>query len=406
MKVLQINNTDLMGRRFNGYDAMDALAQFGITSRMLVLRKESVDHRVTELLGLKTDDELQSAIVRLESRKGLSRVLFPWFDRIARTPEFRDADVVHWHLIHNGVISVLDLPRAFDSKPAVWTLHDSWALTGHCIQPRDCDLWKSGCPDCPHPDWPFPLSSEHSAAMWSLKERAYSEANVDVVVSTPQLEKRVATSPMRQHFTNVHRIPFGVDWPFSTDKAAARQTLGIPENQFVLLVRASDSPLKGLGLLRDALIARPPTRPTTLLSVDQRGHLESLRVNYDVREYGWVHDELYPALVAAADVVLAPYPWSVGFGLIAVEAMAAGRAVICFDDTSLADVTYAPEVGLAARNSDEAHLRECIDRLMMNSAECEQRGRRGREIALTEYTMDEYAGRLTTLYHRVLERHR
>lgn len=384
---------------------MGPLEELGVASHMLVLDRHSGDGRVSELLGLRSDELLQDAIDRLEIREGVSRVLFPWFERIASSREFKEADVVHWHLIHNRILSVLDLPRAFAAKPGVWTFHDSWAFTAHCIQPQDCELWQHGCPDCPHLDWPFPLPTKRSAEMWALKNEAYARSDVDIVVSTEHLERRASASPMSRHLPRIHRIPFGVSWSHSTDRRAARKALGIEPDRFVILVRANTSPLKGLDHLIEALQIAPPSRSVTILAVEQKGLLESLEPVYEVRDYGWADDDLYPMLVAACDVVLAPYPWAVGFGLMAVEAMAAGRPVVCFEGTSLADVTRAPEIGVAAHNHDAVHLRECIDRLMENPEECEERGRAGRALVQREYSMTEYASRLASLYRAVFERH-
>lgn len=240
--------------------------------------------------------------------------------------------------------------------------------------------------------------------MWSLKERVYSDCDVETVVATDRLEERYEESPLFRKLGRVHKIPFGVRWPYPTDKRSARKRLSIEADRFVILFRSVDSPLKGLAQIKEALSTAPPARPTTILATDGIGHLDSLKRHYDLREYGWVDDDEYALLLAAADVVLAPYPWAVGFGLFAVEAMAASRAVIGFSDTSIAEVTHAPSVGLAAQNLDPGSLRSCIDRLMLDPVECEHRGRMGRALVDREYSVDTYVRRLMTLYKQVIDK--
>ena len=73
-----------------------------------------------------------------------------------RVLEFMDSfkpDVIHLHNIHNHYIHV---GRLFDyikehDIPVIWTLHDCWSFTGHCMyfDFEGCDKWKYGCGDCP-----------------------------------------------------------------------------------------------------------------------------------------------------------------------------------------------------------------------------------------------------------------
>jgi putative colanic acid biosynthesis glycosyltransferase len=60
------------------------------------------------------------------------------------------ADVVHVHAIHSYMGGDLELLKIIfaKSKAVVWTIHDSWAITGRCAIIGDCDGWLAGCAPC------------------------------------------------------------------------------------------------------------------------------------------------------------------------------------------------------------------------------------------------------------------
>jgi len=107
--------------------------------------------------------------------------------------------------------------------------------------------------------------------------------------------------------------------------------------------------------------------------------------DYRIVDLRWVDDEaLYPLVCSACDVFLMP-SLAEAFGLTAVEAMAAGRPVVCIEGTALPAVTHAPECGIAVPASDAAALRASVDRLAADPSEAARRGRLGRSIVAEDY---------------------
>ncbi len=407
MNVLHVSYLDVSGRRFNGYDLIGDLAGRGIEGSLAVREKSSRHPRVTQVLEGPADAELQHAAREVEARHSLNNVLFPWGRVLERSAVFEAADIVHYHIIHQGFISIVDLPRLSAAKRSVWTFHDPWPLTGHCVHPEDCTGWLTGCTPCPHLDREFPMREDRAGAMWELKRETYERVDADVVVASEFMLDMVRRSPLAAPFERVHHIRFGVDTAAFTpehDRTEARRRLGIPSDEFVLFFRSTDWPLKGLTYILDALGSRQPLRPTTLLTVERRGLLAPLAAEYRLRELGWIGDEtLYPLLFAACDAFLMPST-AESFGLMALEAMASGRPVICFANTAVESVTHAPECGLAAAWRDAAALRDAIDLLASDPTEAERRGRLGREIAEREYGHERYLDAMTALYERVAAR--
>ena len=408
MNVLHVNNVDLQGRRFNGYDLMREMASRGVSGKQAVVTKLSDDPSVVGLLDQPGDIRLHGAIAAVEMRHSISNLLFPWGKILAQTAAFREADVVHYHLVHNNVISLLDLAMLFELKPSVWTFHDPWPMTGHCVGTQQCDRWLTGCSDCPHPDVPFAMVDDRADRMWKVKEAILRDVDPDVVVTSPRMRDMVRRSPLTSHLDKVHLVPFGIDSSvFLSDdrKLESRQALGIPEDDFVVLFRSTRTEFKGLPFIVEAMGLRPPSSPTTLLTIDGIGLVDDLSDDYNLVELGWVDDEtLYPLVYSACDMLLMPST-AEAFGLMALEAMAAGRPVVCFEGTSLPDTTHAPDCGIAVPLGDTAALREAVDSLR-DPLEATRRGMLGRELAERQYSLDGYLDALADVYRTALDRSR
>lgn len=93
---------------------------------------------------------LDALLTRIDGRagfhsKGITRRLLKKLNAI-------DPDVVHLHLLLGYYINVEMLFEWLASHrcKVVWTLHDCWAFTGHCIHftYAECEQWRSGCAAC------------------------------------------------------------------------------------------------------------------------------------------------------------------------------------------------------------------------------------------------------------------
>jgi hypothetical protein len=156
MNLLQINSSDTLGSRFNGLSISDLLEGQGVHSRHLVWRQHSQHPRVELAFNLPLRRYVAGGISRLETLLSVQSMLhLQWF-ALPLSATFRAADVVHYHIIHDGYFSLAALPMLSRLKPSVWTFHDPWAMTGHCVHPLECTRWQIGCGSCP--DLKLPLN--------------------------------------------------------------------------------------------------------------------------------------------------------------------------------------------------------------------------------------------------------
>ena len=125
-------------------------------------------------------------MARLTGRIGCFSVL-PTRKLLKKMEQFQP-DVIHLHNLHGWFVN---LPMLFSwlkkhDIPVVWTLHDCWAMTGHCphFAMAKCGKWKTGCGGCTqYRDYPRSLA-DHSAVMWKKKKKWFTGVK-DLTIVTP-----------------------------------------------------------------------------------------------------------------------------------------------------------------------------------------------------------------------------
>jgi glycosyltransferase involved in cell wall biosynthesis len=409
MKVLQINSSDLIGSRFNGFGIRHLLKAEGIDTHHLVWQKQSDSESSSRLFDIRGARTATNILGRLEhafsfhSRLQLQSFAIPLYR------EFRDADVVHYHIIHDGYFGLDALPRLSRLKPSIWTWHDPWPMTGHCIYPLGCERWMIGCGECPRLDLPFAMHRDRTAQDFQWKQRILRNSNIDIIVASEHMRRMVESSPIGQT-KPLHVIPFGINLQKfrPDDTTVARSRLGVLPNRVVIGVRAfSESPFKGFEFFVEALRRLGKTNAqVTIITTHNPGMLNEFIGTHQIIDLGWINDEsMMLDTFKAADFFVMPSV-SEAFGMMAIEAMACGKPVIVFDGTSLPEVTHAPQVGISVPMGDIDALAAGMRQLIESRAEREERGAAGRALAEALYGDQLFTKRLTDLYRSVAARHR
>lgn len=350
---------------------------------------------------------VRTQLKNLEHELSMNNLLYPFGKKLLDNPLFQQADLVHYHLIHNHFLSLFDYPALFCSKPSVWTIHDPWMISGHCVHPRDCSGWKTGCFACPQlNDAAFPMLVDKAADMWTIKRQVYRKIDTDIVVASRFMEDYIKNSPLTSHFDRIHRIPFGirVEQFQSGNRDKARSRWLIPQENIVLAFRADSNEIKGLFFIVEMLERINSPLPITLLTVGREKLPEILAQRFHVVELGW---QTNPAEISdfylASDMFIMP-SLAESFGLMAIEAMAAGCPIIVFENTVLPEITFAPECGVAVPYKSSEGLRMAVEHLIARPDERRQRGEIGRQLAQLHYRFEDYVNRHVSLYEEVVSR--
>ncbi len=406
MNVLQVNGYQSPGRRFNGLSLKSHLAALGVSSKYFVWEQDRLEDGVVSLQG---------SVVRKINRiaRGVERVLSLQSElylngtNLKGLPEFQEADLIHYHIIHSGFLSMQSLPSLTALKPSVWTLHDPWAMTGHCVHPFACQRWKAGCGQCPDLNTDFKISFDTTALNFRLKQFAYRRSNFEVIVASAWMENLVAQSPLFEGVP-VHKIPFGLDLEFfkPRDQSQAKARLGIEPERLVLCFRSVVNDFKGLQYIIEALDQIQVDMPICLLTLNDKGRIDQFKGRFQMVELGWINDDdVMRDVYDATDLFLMP-SLADSFGLMAVEAMASGKPTVCFEGTALPDSIFTPQAGVAVPTRDSAALAKAIERLIHNPEERLQRGLRSRQLAEQHYDIRKQAERMVEVYRRVVENRR
>ncbi|MDH1176945.1 glycosyltransferase family 4 protein [Achromobacter mucicolens] len=402
MRVLQVNGYQSPGRRFNGLSLKPHLEALGVSSKHFVWEQDRQEEGVVSLHGklLRKVNRLTRGVEKVLS---LQSQLYSNGMHMRRMEAFREADLVHYHIIHSGFLSMQSLPAMTAEKPSLWTLHDPWAMTGHCIHPFSCQRWKTGCGQCPDLKTDFAIQRDTTALNFRLKRMAYRRSNFEILVASSWMENMVRQSPLMDDVP-VHKVPFGLDLDFFKpgDQAAAKARLGIEPHRLVLCFRSVVNDFKGLQYVIEALDRLQTQVPICLLTLNDKGRIEKFKDRFQVVELGWTNDDsVMQDVYSATDLFLMP-SLADSFGLMAVEAMACGKPTICFEGTALPEVVFTPEAGLAVPSRDSAALAAAMERLIGDPQERLARGARSRQLAEQHYDIRLQAERMVDVYERVI----
>jgi glycosyltransferase involved in cell wall biosynthesis/GT2 family glycosyltransferase len=401
---LQISSEDVYGSRFNGYDLSNKLRNFNIDSSNCVLEKRSHnDQSVSEVYSgnKKHRKILQKHAINLNTYYSTSAHFYPFSYDILFSEKFLNSDVIHLHLIHNFFFNISDLPLFTILKPVVWTLHDPWALTGHCVHPGKCERWLTGCGDCPRLDTPISIKADTTSLNWMHKKLIFRNCDLDIIVSSKWMYEKVNASPFFKK-SRIHRIPFGIDLDIFKPKSnlAIRKTLGIPDNNFVICFRATDNEWKGFDYILQGLnYLKHERKDITLIVLNDKGMLRKYENSFQIIELGVIFDiERLINILNASDLFLMPSR-AESFGMMAIEAMACGKPGIVMNGTALPEIVKPEESGWqVVEQGDVLGMVDCIYEIYKSSAKRNEIGARAREAAQKHYNENIYVQKIKDVY--------
>lgn len=162
-----------------------------------------------------------------------------------------DPDVIHLHNIHGYYINVEVLFNYLKvcGKKIIWTLHDCWSFTGHCVyfDYVGCDKWKTGCNHCPQKsEYPARIGPDMSCRNYLKKRELFTGiSNMTLVTPSQWLADLISESYMKEYPTKV--IHNGVDMDvFKLTESNVKEKYNCKDKKIVLGVAAVWDKRKGL----------------------------------------------------------------------------------------------------------------------------------------------------------------
>ncbi len=185
----------------------------------------------------------------------------------------------------------------------------------------------------------FHTSTEHSLMMRIAKpwiKPGYEELDARIAVSPSAA--RTVTRALRVNVT--HIIPNGVDTSAFTHAKPREEWRGTPEQPTIGILGRMDEPRKGFDTFLEAIPAVRRVHPRARFLVAGRfsDRVAARAARAGVEVVGELAESEKARFMASMDVYCAPNTGGESFGIVLVEAMAAGAAVIASDLVAFRDV--------------------------------------------------------------------
>lgn len=271
--------------------------------------------------------------------------------RIIRLLDRLKPDVVHLHHVYGFWLNVEVLLNYLKKMgiPVVWTLHDFWAITGHCthFEAIGCEKWKSECGLCKQRRcYPYSLILDRSKELYNRKKNIFQKWNqLHIVTVSEWVEHFVKMSYLRDKMITV--IPNGIDlsvFYYDGDNTRPAEL----KNRFLILgVAMSWSSKKGLNdfIMMSEILKEDEVILLIGLSDDQKKNLPSniigLSKTNSVEELRKYYCE--------ADVFVSP-SLEETMGMTVAEALACGTPAVVYENTALTEL-ITPETGIVVEQN-------------------------------------------------------
>ena len=215
---------------------------------------------------------------------------------------------------------------------------------------------------------------------------------------------RAALKMISRYFADRYRIiPNGIDYAHF-----AAEVPPIPkyiDNKRNILFLGRQEKRKGLPYLLEAYARLKRERPDIrLIVVGPDGGMRAACERYvrqnrleDVVFAGFVPYEELPRYYKTADVYCAPNTGHESFGIVLLEAMAAGTPIVASNIGGFADVVEDGVEGVLVPPRDADALASAMDRLLSDAALREEMGRAG-TLRAAPYAWDKVSGQVLDYY--------
>lgn len=204
-------------------------------------------------------------------------------------------------------------------------------------------------------------------------------------------------------------VPNGVDLPPEpTAECPPREDFAAPGER-LLFHLGRLVPEKGAAVLLEAMPLLLRRHPVRLViggvgpyADDLKRRAAALGIAERVHFAGWLTEESAAALYRLADVTVVPSTYE-PFGIVALEAMAAGAPLVGSDVGGLGEIIRHESNGLKAEPGDPLSLAEQIDRLLIDRPLARRLAAQGYRDVRDCYTWERVALQTETVYRQVLD---
>lgn len=311
-------------------------------------------------------------------------------------------DIIHLHWINDGMLKIEQLKKL--NIPIVWTTHDIWPVTGGCHQALGCIKYTSTCKECPQTKNILPIDLTHH--LFKRKKNIYNNIDLTFISPSSWMLKIIRQSSLTSK-NNCVKIANGVDLSVfkPIDKNLARSVLNIKNNKKIILFGAFNpfkNTNKGIDIALKAIneISNEIDNIELMIFGDNDNSIPSYP-NFRIRNMGVIQDEIaLSILYSAADITLSTST-SESFGLTALESIACGTPVVCFNNSGMVDIIDHLSNGYTAEYPNDKDIKNGIEWILTTS-DYQKISMNARAKAIKLFDINNIATQHISLYQSLL----
>ncbi len=272
-------------------------------------------------------------------------------------------DLIHIHAMQGGFMSLPDIKRICSQEDVVWTVHDTWPITGGCMYYWDCQAWQNAaCINCVEDD--LKMKYRNTAVNWRRKKKAFQNKEIYYVAPSKWMLRNMLHSFLKKERLTV--IENGIDLKvfrplFNSETLKFRYGVDVHKKILMFSAGSVKNKYKGWNYLRDALHWIKNREEYQLLIIGKETEdIECLDIA--MIKLGFIQEKsVLNELYNIADVFILPSVQD-NFPTVTLEAQAAGTPVLAFAIGGITE-QITPETGWLVEEISAKGLRGELERI-------------------------------------------
>jgi glycosyltransferase involved in cell wall biosynthesis len=315
--------------------------------------------------------------------------------KLIKIIENYNPSIIHLHNLHGYYINIKLLFDYLSNSniPVVWTLHDCWAVTGHCAHFDfiNCEKWKSQCYDCPQKkEYPKSILIDNSKLNYINKKEIFNSINNLTIVTPSKWLLEIIKESFLSN-ANLRLIHNGIDLSlFKPTTSNFKKIMNLHDKRLVLGVANIWTERKGykdfvklsymlddeyrivlVGLSKDQI----KELPNNIIGIQRTRNVEELVNIYN-----------------SADVFV-NLTYEDNFPTTNIEALACGTPVITYNTGGSAE-SLSDKTGIVIVQGDIQGIKHAIERLKterINKVDCVSHAEKFNKDVMFKQYIDLYA---------------
>lgn len=413
-KILMIGTSDNVGGAARvGWDLGRELRRRGWWVRYIVAYKkmdsdvvyELKKSSLTELMGRITDLNITPLSRHFRDFLFANDIDFGASDEIFNHPWYKEAEIVHLHNLHGGYFKLENLLRICKEKKVVWTLHDMWSITAHCVYCYDCGNWNKGKHHTPGYRKYGSMLWDNSEYLWNKKKNIYSKSRIFLIPSSQWLNGYVRKSILKDKPSKV--ILNGVDTNIfkPSNKRKVRSQLKLPQEKIIIAFinqGGVEDPRKGGGYFYQISKHFENNKKLLFLCIgggkrrERKENILYVPFIFKVKDLAKYYkaSDLFLFTSLADNCPLVP-----------LEALSSGLPVVSFDVGGVKEEIMHKKNGYIAKYKDAKDLINGISFILkLGKARMEKMSKENRKNAVAKFSHSVLADKTITIYQHLFDK--